>query len=144
MNPLRKFLELAHSQRWIWSALAVMIFWGALSAVTERFSVASLSGILLFLSASYLTIVGVGQMFVVTTGRGNIDLSIPLSVVTLSAYVALLTIGGRDANLAWGILVALCLGFLVGAVNAALVIGLRIPPSLRRSLPAMCWRPPRS
>ncbi|HLX99866.1 MAG TPA: ABC transporter permease [Roseiarcus sp.] len=124
MNPLRKFLELAHSQRWIWSALAVLIFWGALSAVTERFSVASLSGILL--SASYLTIVGVGQMFVVTTGRGNIDLSIP-SVVTLSAYVALLTIGGRDANLATGVLVALCLGFLVGAVNAALVIGLRIP-----------------
>ena len=88
MILLRKFLEFAHSQRWIWSALAVLIFWGALSAVTDRFSVASLSGILL--SASYLSIVGVGQMFVVTTGRGNIDLSIP-SVVTLSAYVALLT-----------------------------------------------------
>ena len=45
MIPLQKFLELAHSQRWIWSALAVLIFWGALSAVTDRFSVASLSGI---------------------------------------------------------------------------------------------------
>lgn len=124
MSPPRRLLELARSQRWIWSALAVLIFWGALSAVTERFSVASLSGILL--SASYLSIVGVGQMFVVTTGRGNIDLSIP-SVVTLSAYVALLTVAGRDANLGWGVLVALGLGLLVGAVNAALVVRLRIP-----------------
>jgi ribose transport system permease protein len=124
MSAARKFLELAQSQRWIWSALAVLIFWGALSAVTERFSVASLSGILL--SASYLSIVGVGQMFVVTTGRGNIDLSIP-SVVTLSAYVALLTVGGRDVNLGWGVLVALGLGLLVGGVNAALVVRLRIP-----------------
>jgi ribose transport system permease protein len=124
MTSLHKFLELTRSQRWIWSALAVLIFWAALSAVTERFSVASLSGILL--SASYLTIVGVGQMFVVTTGRGNIDLSIA-SVVTLSAYVALLTVSGRDVNLAWGVVAALGLGLVVGLVNAALVARLRVP-----------------
>src|SRR6516162_11913198 len=103
MSSANIFLEWAQSRRWIWSALAVLAFWGVLSAVTDRFSVASLSGILL--SASFLTIVGLGQMFVVTTGRGNIDLSIA-SVVTLSAYVALLTIGGQDANLPWGLLVA--------------------------------------
>jgi ribose transport system permease protein len=124
MIPLHKFLELTQSHRWIWSALAVLIFWGALSLVTERFSVASLSGILL--SASYLSIVGIGQMFVVTTGRANIDLSIA-SVVTLSAYVALLTIGGRDANLVWGVLAAFGLGLIVGCVNAALVVRLRVP-----------------
>src|SRR5258708_39183182 len=111
MIPLHKFLALAQSHRWIWSALAVLIFWGALSVVTDRFSVASLSGIVL--SASYLSIVGVGQMFVATTGRGNIDLSIA-SVVTLSAYVALLPIGGRDANLLRGGVVAGGLGLIVG------------------------------
>jgi ribose transport system permease protein len=124
MIPLDKFLALTQSQRWIWSALAVLIFWAALSIVTDRFSVASLSGIVL--SASYLSIVGMGQMFVVTTGRGNIDLSIA-SVVTLSAYVALLTIGGRDANLLWGILAALGLGLVVGCFNAALVVRLKVP-----------------
>jgi ribose transport system permease protein len=124
MSPLHKFLEFAQSRRWIWSALAVMIFWGVLSIVTDRFSVASLSGILL--SASYLSIVGVGQMAVVTTGRGNIDLSIA-SVVTLSAYVALLTVGGRDANLLWGVLATLGLGLVVGCANAALVVRLKIP-----------------
>ena len=118
MNALHKYFEWAHSHRWIWSALAVMIFWGALSAVTNRFSVASLSGILL--SASFLSVVGLGQMFVVTTGRGNIDLSIA-SVITLSAYVALLTVRGQDANLAWGVLVALGLGLVVGLLNAALL-----------------------
>ncbi|MGH6796845.1 MAG: ABC transporter permease, partial [Roseiarcus sp.] len=69
MTAFNKFVDWAHSHRWIWSALAVLALWGALSAVTNRFSVASLSGILL--SASFLTLVGIGQMFVVTTGRGN-------------------------------------------------------------------------
>lgn len=124
MNALHKYFEWAHSHRWIWSALAVMILWGVLSAVTDRFSVASLSGILL--SASFLSVVGLGQMFVVTTGRGNIDLSIA-AVVTLSAYIALLTVRGEDANLAWGVLVALALGLVVGLLNAALVVRLRVP-----------------
>ena len=83
MNALHKYFEGriptgGSGQR------CVMIFWGVLSAVTDRFSVASLSGILL--SASFLSVVGLGQMFVVTTGRGNIDLSIA-AVVTLSAYI---------------------------------------------------------
>jgi ribose transport system permease protein len=124
MSSLHKFSEFARSQRWVWSALAVLIFWGALSAVTDRFSLASLSGILL--SASFLSVVGVGQMFVVTTGRGNIDLSIA-SVITLSAYVALLTVRGQDANLTWGVAAALGLGLAVGLLNAALVVRLRVP-----------------
>ena len=65
-------------------------------------------------------------MVVVTTGRGNIDLSIS-SVITLSAYVALLTIHGLDANLPWGVFVALALGVVAGMFNAFLVIRLQIP-----------------
>jgi len=75
MTALSKLPNWADSHRWVWSALAVLLFWGVLSTVTNRFSVASLSGI--FLSASFLTVAGIGQMFVVTSGRGNIDLSIP-------------------------------------------------------------------
>ncbi len=110
--------------RWIWSAIGVVFLWLVLSFATSRFRLESLSGVLL--SASFLTIVGLGQMFVVTTGRGNIDLSIP-SVITLNAFIALLTIRGHDANLPYGIAAALAVGFAVGAVNAALVVGLRIP-----------------
>jgi ribose transport system permease protein len=124
VRAFRAFLAWTQGNRWVWSAVAVMIFWGALSVVTDRFSLASLSGILL--SASFLSFVGVGQMFVVTAGRGNIDLSVA-SVVTLSAYVALLTVQGQDANLAFGVFVALCLGIVVGLFNAALVVRLRVP-----------------
>jgi ribose transport system permease protein len=65
-------------------------------------------------------------MAVVTTGDGNIDLSIS-SVMTLSAYVALIVIGGHDSRLFLGVVVTFGLGLLVGAINAALVLLARIP-----------------
>ena len=121
---MERFSAWMQANRWIWSAIATLVLWGVLSVVTNRFSVESLSGIVL--SASFLTIVGIGQMFVVTTGRGNIDLSIA-SVITLNAYVALLTIHGLDANVPLGLVVALGLGLVIGGANAALVVLLRIP-----------------
>jgi ribose transport system permease protein len=124
MTALSKLPNWADSHRWVWSALAVLLFWGVLSTVTNRFSVASLSGI--FVSASFLTVAGIGQMFVVTSGRGNIDLSIP-SLLTLNAYIALLTVQGQDTNLTLGVLVALGVGLAVGFFNAALVVRLKVP-----------------
>ncbi|MEJ8473807.1 ABC transporter permease [Roseibium algae] len=124
MRSFSDFGFWAQKNRWIWAALGVVLLWLTLSIITNRFSLSSLSGIVL--SASFLTIIGIGQMFVVTTGRGNIDLSIS-SVITLNAYVALLTIEGQDANLIIGIPVAILLGLAIGAVNALLVVGLRVP-----------------
>ena len=60
-------------------------------------------------------------MFIVT----NIDLSIP-SVVTLGAYVALLTISGGTQTSS-GCSCRPLPRLLVGTVNAALVISARIP-----------------
>lgn len=124
MNAFATFGLWAQRNRWIWAALGVLILWLVLSIVTSRFSLSSLSGVIL--SASFLTVVGIGQMFVVTTGRGNIDLSVA-SVITLSAFVALLTIKGQDANLAIGVVAAILLGLAVGALNSLLVVGLGIP-----------------
>jgi ribose transport system permease protein len=121
---MSRFMSWAQSNRWIWSAVALLLLWLVLSIVTNRFSIASLSGILL--SGSFLTIVALGQMFVVASGRGNIDLSIP-SLLTLNAYVALLTIRGQDENLLLGLAIAIAIGLLVGLFNAFLVVLLRVP-----------------
>jgi ribose transport system permease protein len=101
-----------------------LILWGLLSAVTSQLSLSSLSGVAI--SSSFLVLVALGQMAVVTTGDGNIDLSIS-SVMTLSAYVALIVIGGHDSRLFLGVVVTFGLGLLVGAINAALVLLARIP-----------------
>ena len=88
--------------RWIWSVLGVLILWALLSAVTSQLSLSSLSGVAI--SSSFLVLVALGQMAVVTTGDGNIDLSIS-SVMTLSAYIALIVIGGHDSRLFLGVVV---------------------------------------
>lgn len=117
-------LEWAQRNRWIWSLLGVLLLWLVLSLITNRFSLHSLSGVAI--SASFLALAGLGQMFVITAGRGNIDLSIP-NVLTLSAYMSTILIQGHDVNLWKGVLVALAIGLVVGTVNAVLVLALRIP-----------------
>lgn len=122
MRPqLASFL---HANRWVWTAIAVVLLWLLLSSVTGRWSLASLSGIVT--SASFLTLVALGQMLVVTTGRGNIDLSVS-AVMTLSAFLALLVIQGEDGRIWIGLAATLALGASIGLVNGFLVIGLRIP-----------------
>jgi len=114
----------AQENRWVWTAIGVALLWVILSVVSGRWSLSSLSGIVL--SASFLTVVGLGQMLVVTTGRGNIDLSVS-AVLTQSAFLALVVINGEDGLIWLGVLAAVGLGVAVGLVNAALVIWLRIP-----------------
>lgn len=113
-----------HRNRWAWTAIAVVILWLVLSVISGRWSIASLSGILV--SASFLTLVALGQMVVVTTGRGNIDLSVG-AVITLSAFLSLLVIRGEDDRIWLGLLVTLGLGGAIGLANAFLVVRLRIP-----------------
>lgn len=123
-NKPFNLLEWAQHNRWIWSLLGVLLIWLVLSVVTSHFSLHSLSGVAI--SASFLALAGLGQMFVVTAGRGNIDLSIP-NVLTLSAYMSTILIQGHDDRLWMGVLVALAIGLVVGSVNAFLVLALRIP-----------------
>lgn len=114
----------ANRHRWIWSALGVAILWAILSVVSNQFSLSSLSGVAV--SGSFLALVALGQMAVVTTGGGNIDLSIA-SVMTLSAFIALIVIDGHDGRIPLGLAATLALGLVVGGVNAALVVAARIP-----------------
>jgi ribose transport system permease protein len=126
MSALADFhpAEWTRRNRWVWSLAGVLILWAVMSTVTDRFSLSSLSGVAV--SASFLTIVALGQMFVITSGGGNIDLSVA-SVLTLSAYTGVVLINGQNERLLLGVAAAAAIGLLVGAANAALVVLFRLP-----------------
>lgn len=110
--------------RWIWPFLGVLILWAILASLTARFSLHSLSGVAV--SASFLLLPALGQMLVIATGKGNIDLSIP-SVVTLCAYLSVYTATGSNLGFAMTTAIVLAVTGLVGLANAFLVLVLRIP-----------------
>ncbi len=118
---MRRFFE----QPWVWALLGTLLLWTVLSAGSGQVSVSSLSGILA--SAAVLCVVAIGQMLVVTTGNGAVDLSIP-NVMTLSGFLATSVINGQDNQLVIGMVVVVLLGSLVGVFNALTVNHLRIPP----------------
>ena len=77
--------------------------------------------------AAFLCIVGLGQMFVVAAGSGNIDLSIP-STLTLGAYLGSTIANGHNGLLVPAGLAVIAFGVLVGAVNATVIKAFRVPP----------------
>jgi ribose transport system permease protein len=76
---------------------------------------------------TFLVIVGIGQMFVITSGNGGIDLSVPY-VMTLSAYLSSQAMGGQNGRLLLGLLVAVAIGLCAGLVSAVLIELIGIPP----------------
>jgi len=120
--PLEKIRQLP----WMWSALAALLLWGV--------SVVSMGGLgaieltkAAFTFASFSVVVGLGQMFVITLGPGNIDLSIP-ATMTLAATLSLKYMDGHNHLVLMGLLIALGVGFGVGVVNYTLIRLLAIPP----------------
>ena len=75
----------------------------------------------------FMVIVGIGQMFVITLGPGNVDLSLPANIGLASA-VAMKVMDGSDAMILVGIAAALASGTAIGLANYLLIWALRIPP----------------
>ena len=79
---------------WVWSFLGAGVVWLAAIAFTGGYGAGGMLTAALSLSV-FTVIVGVGQMFVITLGPGNIDLSLPANIGLASA-VAMKTMGGDD------------------------------------------------
>jgi ribose transport system permease protein len=111
---------------WIWAWIGTVSIWlviAALSGVdagTEVLTAAASFG-------TFFVLVAIGQMFVVTLGPGNVDLSIP-ACMTLASTVAMKVMNGSEAMLIPGFLIVVAIGLAIGAINFALIILLRIPP----------------
>lgn len=111
---------------WIWSWFAAFVVWFATILVTGGASTFGLSQAALTFAA-FSIIVGIGQMFVITLGPGNIDLSVP-ATMTLAGTVALKLMDVDNAMIVPGLLAAVLIGIAVGIGNYALIKALRIPP----------------
>lgn len=75
----------------------------------------------------FMVLVGLGQMLVITSGTGNIDLSVP-STIALAGVIGMHVMNGSDARIALGIVAVIGVGLAVGLANYALIRLLRIPP----------------
>ncbi len=111
---------------WLWSFVAAFAVWLATILVTGGASTVGLSQAALTFAA-FSVLVGIGQMFVITLGPGNIDLSVP-ATMTLAGTVSLKYMDTQNALILQGLVIALAIGVAVGAANYALIKGLRIPP----------------
>ena len=122
MENLRRLTQ----QPWIWSVLGMILVWLVTAIYTGgKGSTEVITAALSF--ATFTAIVGVGQMFVIATGPGNVDLSIP-ATIALSGAVAMKIMDGANAMLLVGILASLGCGLVVGVFNYLLIRILRIPP----------------
>jgi ribose transport system permease protein len=111
---------------WIWSFIGSLGVWLAAIIFTGGQGAGGMITAALSL-AVFMVIVGVGQMFVITLGPGNVDLSLPANIGLASA-VAMKLMGGDDSYVLLGLAGAMASGFVIGSANYLLIRALRIPP----------------
>ncbi len=110
---------------WIWSALGALVLWIMISVMTKTFSLN-----MLFVNAtlaSFLVLLSLGQMTVITSGNGAIDLSGQYTVA-LAAYVSSLLINGYGVLIGLSATLFLCavIGVCIGVIN----LYLKVPPMI--------------
>lgn len=121
-SPARRLLE----KPWLWAFVGAGLVWLATIPFTPGRGAGDVL-VAAFTFATFFVIVGIGQMFVITLGPGNVDLSMP-ATITLAGSVATKLMDSQDALIALGFVAAMGCGIAVGAVNYALIRALRIPP----------------
>ncbi|MGO7860087.1 ABC transporter permease [Rhizobium ruizarguesonis] len=111
------------AQSWMGALVAAVALWLLAGWVTGSLS---LSFVLANATiAGFLTLAGIAQMTVIASGPGNFDLSLPY-VITFGAYVMSAGFLGQG-NVLGSLALTLMAGALAGALNALLIVRLRIP-----------------
>ena len=119
-------IEALAAKPWLWSFLGALVLWLITITFTGGHGGGGMITAALSL-AQFTVIVGIGQMFVITLGPGNVDLSLPANIGLASA-VAMKVMDGNDSMVAIGLLAALACGIAIGLTNYLLIWALRIPP----------------
>ena len=117
-NPLR-------DKSWLWPAIGSIILLVFVFALSEEWKFGIITANLA--AASFLALVGIGQMFPIASGEGGIDLSIPF-VMNFCAFLAVKIISSDPISLPLVLLAAIAFGVIVGAINGLVVVQFRVPP----------------
>lgn len=112
-------------QPWAWAWIAAAATFVGTAALSAAGGLSLLSAALTF--ASFSVLVGLGQMFVITMGPGNADLSIP-AVITLAGTLSLKFMDGMEGWALAGLGIAIGVGIACGIGNFFLIRLLAIPP----------------
>lgn len=111
---------------WSYGFLAAAVLLLAIAAWAGVGSVGpTLSTALAFGAISVL--VGTGQMFVIASGAGNIDLSVP-AVLTLAAYLSMAAVAATGGLTLVGLVTAVAVGMVAGGLNYGAIRLLALPP----------------
>lgn len=119
--------EFTNRNSWIWALLGAVVMWVVIGIVSHNLNFESL--IANAFSAAFLGLAALGQMLVITTGRGAIDLSIP-GMITLAAYLNVTYIASNENMVIPGVLLIIAVGLLIGFLNSVFVVFLKIPPMI--------------
>ncbi|CAH2932742.1 MAG: ABC transporter, permease protein (cluster 2, ribose/xylose/arabinose/galactose) [uncultured Paraburkholderia sp.] len=111
---------------WAWSFVGAVLVWFGIVGVFG-FGIASNVAQTALTYGVFMVLVGLGQMLVITSGVGNIDLSVP-STIALAGVIGMHVMGGADGRIVLGVAAALGVGVAVGLANYMLIRLLRIPP----------------
>lgn len=123
---LSKHFKTVVGKPWIWAFAGAFAVWTATVLYTGGTGAGQiLSAALSF--ATFSVIVGMGQMYVITLGPGNVDLSIP-ATMTFAGAVSMKIMETQDIMILPGLVIALLCGLTVGVFNYGLIRTLRIPP----------------
>jgi len=111
---------------WAWSFVGAVLVWFAI-VIIFGFSIASNVAQTALVYGVFMVLVGLGQMLVITSGVGNIDLSVP-STIALAGVVSMQVTNGSNGRIALGLAAVVGVGVAIGLANYALIRLLRIPP----------------
>ena len=111
---------------WAWSFAGAVLVW-VVTVALFGFSIAGNVVETALVYGIFMVLVGLGQMLVITSGTGNIDLSVP-STIALAGVVSMHVMNADDARIAIGFAAVLGVGVAVGLANYFLIRLLRIPP----------------
>jgi ribose transport system permease protein len=109
---------------WFGPLLALLCVYGLFSALTPDTFLRTLNLVTMLRQTAVVSIAAIGMALIII--HGGIDLSVGSAVAFATVVVAKALQAG--ASPATAVLAALALGALAGALNGALVVGLRITP----------------